>query len=239
MSVAAIIAAGDGLRLRAAHPSQVKPLISVAGAPLAHWVVGSLRKAGVNAITVLTNSRGQELPVSLRAAFPDITWSFLERNTASSWESFRLVCQALTAKGSDHFLISTVDALIPPDQVRIFTQAMAASRSQAGLALTEFVDDEKPLWADLDAHGRVTALGPDARTKKTLTTGLYYMTEKLACAMPDACAHDSLRSYWRELVSAGVPVAGVVLSQTLDVDRPQDILVAEGFLKASQPWLSV
>ncbi|MBI5241930.1 MAG: HAD-IA family hydrolase [Elusimicrobia bacterium] len=227
---AGIIAAGDGSRLKASHPGLIKPLVPVAGRPLCHWVVDSLLQAGVADFTVLFNSRGRRAQESLLAAFPRLRWTFLERDTASSWESFRLVAQSLAEKSAD-FVISTVDAIMPPAETRRFAEAARAAGAPAALALTGFVDDEKPLWADLGPDGRVAALGGDARTRTHATSGLYYLTADVARAMPPAQAFARLREYLQSLAAAG-SVAGVVLSQTLDVDRPEDVRQAEDFLTA-------
>ncbi len=148
---AGVIAAGLGTRLAA-----VKPLIDVAGKPLCHWVIRGLESAGVCRVTFLHNSRGGAARQSLAKGFPGLRWNFLEADTGSSWESFRLVCRNL-AQHSESFLVSTVDALIPPREVARFAAAMRTSGAAAGLALTPFVDDEKPLWADLGEDGRVCA----------------------------------------------------------------------------------
>ena len=55
----------------------------------------------------------------------------------------------------------------------------------AALALTRFVDDEKPLWADLSPQGVVEALGEGARRRKTVTCGLYGLTRKAVKKMAD------------------------------------------------------
>jgi len=228
---AGVIAAGEGSRLAASHPSTVKPLVPVAGRPLSHWVAGTLRAAGARSLTVLTNSRGGAVAPSLAAAFPGLAFDFLSRDTSSSYESFRLVSRRL-AETEDSFLISTVDALVPPADVERFWTECRAARADAGLALTAHVDDEKPLWADVDAAGRITALGDDARAKKLVTCGLYFMTKAAAARLPEPAAHARLRDFWRSLISAGARVAGPVLSKTLDVDRPEDVLAAEAYLTA-------
>jgi hypothetical protein len=38
------------------------------------------------------------------------------------------------------------------------------------------------------------------------------------------------------LVTTGLPVAGMVLGKTLDVDRPEDLRQAEKFLREASPW---
>ena len=228
---AGIIAAGDGLRLKASHPGTIKPLVPVRGRPLCHWIVDSLQRAGVQGFTVLFNSQGRGAQESLLASFPSLLWTFIERDTASSWESFRLVARSLAETEGD-FLISTVDAIMPPAEARRFAEAARAAGAPAALALTTFVDDEKPLWADMGPDGRITALGSAARTRTHATSGLYYLTAAVARAMPPAPAHARLRDYLQSLVAGG-PVAGVILSQTLDVDRPEDVRQAEAFVTGS------
>lgn len=232
MSFAAgVIAAGEGSRLAAGYPGAVKPLIPVAGKPLSHWIVGTLRAAGANPITILTNSRGAAVPPSLSAAFPDRTFDFVSADTASSFESFRLVSRRLAAR-ADAFLISTVDAIVPAADVARFWAECRAARADAGLALTAHVDDEKPLWADVDETGLVTAVGDDARTRRRVTCGLYYMTRAAAERLPEPSAHPRLRDFWRTLAASGARVSGPTLSKTLDVDRPEDVAAAEAYLTA-------
>jgi NDP-sugar pyrophosphorylase family protein len=226
---AGIIAAGEGSRLAASHPGTVKPLIPVAGKPLAHWVAGGLRAAGADSVTVLTNSRGAAVAPSLAAAFPDLAFDFLTADTASSYESFRLVARRL-AERADAFLISTVDAIVPAGDVARFWTECRGARADAGLALTDFVDDEKPLWADVDETGLVTALGDDAKARRRVTCGLYYLTRAAAERLPAAGAHARLRDFWRELIASGARVRGTTLSKTLDVDRPEDVAAAEAHL---------
>jgi NDP-sugar pyrophosphorylase family protein len=225
---AAIIAAGDGLRLRTKHPATVKPLVPVAGRPLCHWIAGSLNASGANDITVLLNSKATAAKESLSSAFPGVQWTFLQKDTASSWESFRLVCRHMAAAGSN-FIVTTVDCLVAPEELARFANLAQKSGADAALALTTFVNDEKPLWADV-AGSRVTALGPKAKQKQRVTAGVYYITTGLAKTMPEAGDHSSLRSYLSSIVESRT-VAGITLSKTLDIDRPEDIDEAESFIQ--------
>lgn len=222
-----IIAAGEGSRLKGYAPV-IKPMVPVAGRPLSHWVVRGLEAAGCRALTVLTNSRGTDVAPSLSASFPSLTFDFVTADTASSFESFRLVSLRL-AETNEDFLISTVDALIRPEDVVRFVRECKTSRAEAGLALTRHVDDEKPLWADVDEVGLVTALGDAAKTRRFVTCGLYYMTRAAAQKLPAASRHARLRDFLSGL-AATARVSGVVLSKSLDIDRPEDLAAAETFL---------
>lgn len=226
---AGIIAAGEGSRL--AGSGTIKPMINIAAKPLITWVVGGMRSAGCKDFVVLTNSRGGAVAPCLTAAFPDVKFDFITADTASSFESFRLVCKRINETATNgEFVVSTVDALIRPDDVERFIRECPASKAYAGLALTTYVDDEKPLWADADANGRVTALGEKATAKDAVTCGLYYMTRSAAERLPAAERHSRLRDFLGELVASGEFIKGVTLSKSLDVDRPEDLIAAEKFL---------
>ncbi len=225
---AAVIAAGEGSRLKN-HSTMIKPLVPVAGKPLIHWVVEGLESSGFRELTVLTNSRGAAVAPFLTSSFPGVKFEFVTADTASSFESFRLVSLRL-AETEGGFVVSTVDALIKPEDVARFAAGCREAKADAGLALTAHVDDEKPLWADLDENGLVTALGGAAKTKRFVTSGLYYMTRKAAALLPAASAHARLRDFLGALVDGGARVSGIVLSKTLDVDRPEDLAAAEIFL---------
>jgi hypothetical protein len=146
-----------------------------------------------------------------------------------------LVAKSLSERGGD-FLISTADALIPPKEAGLFAREISSRGTPAGLALTAYVDDEKPLWADLSDGGFISALGDGARQRRLVTTGLYYLTQAMGKRLPGSSAHASLRNYWVSLVTTGLPVAGMVLGKTLDVDRPEDLQQAEKFLREASPW---
>lgn len=233
---AGIIAAGEGSRFAKRFPGEIKPMLKIAAKPLIYWVVGGLRSAGCQDIVVLTNSRGKAVGPYLSAAFPDIKFDFVTADTASSFESFRLVSKRLAETATDGgFVISTVDALIKPEDVSRFISECRAAKAVAGLALTLHVDDEKPLWADVDAQGRVTALGEKATAKNAVTCGLYYLTRKAAEMIPGTERHSRLRDFWQELVASGETVTGITLSKSLDIDRPEDIAAAELFLTTETP----
>lgn len=235
---AGIIAAGEGSRLAAAYPGTIKPLTPVEGRPLIHWVASSLRTAGFDRITVLFNSNGAPARDYLRREFGGIRWSFLSKDTSSSWESFRLVARSLSAAPGS-FLISTVDALAPAADVSRFAEQAFASLErpvlgiEAALGLTSFVQDEKPLWAELEKNGLIAALGPQTRRREFATCGLYALGSPLADAMPAAPAFPNLRSFLTSLAAGGRKILGIPLSGIIDVDRPEDLAAAGKFLRVN------
>ncbi|MBI5245525.1 MAG: NDP-sugar synthase [Elusimicrobia bacterium] len=234
-----IIAAGEGSRMASRYPGMPKPLVRVGGKPLIGWVALALRAAGIRRLLVLLNSRGGAVRDYLRSSagrVPGLEVSFLRRDTDSSWESFRLLSRTL-ARRSSRFLLSAADTVVSPaDAARFAKEAFRPLRGAppaAALGLTRFVDDEKPLWAQLGPGGLVTALGPGARRGEAVTCGLYALSAKTAARMPPERAYGRLRDFWTSLVRSGEAVRGVLLADAVDVDRPEDVAVAERKLGCS------
>src|SRR6185436_18582232 len=87
----AIIAAGEGSRLRADGFRVPKPMVEVAGLPLIGAVLRNFTAAGITAITVILNEQERECVDWVRARFPALEIDFIVKTTASSLESFREV----------------------------------------------------------------------------------------------------------------------------------------------------
>ena len=228
---AGIFAAGEGSRLQAAYPGVPKPLVPICGKPLIEWTVRLLEQAGVENITVLLNSKGKAAREHLKKTFPQLKFIFLVKDTKTSYESFRLVSQTL-AMESEKFLLSTVDSLYNPADLRQLLTYAREKEFDALLGVTDRIEDEKPLWADTDAAGRIVALGDKAKKKITATNGLYCMTARIAQEMPDPARYTALRQYLGELVHGGKTVYSALIAQSVDVDDPADITLAEEFLRS-------
>jgi NDP-sugar pyrophosphorylase family protein len=102
------------------------------------------------------------------------------------------------------------------------------------LGVTATVDDEKPLWAELDDDGRIRSLG-DARRARHVTSGVYFL-QPLVYALADggsAHVHSAFRHLLRALLDHAHPLYGFDVGPCIDVDRPQDIAAAERLLTVS------
>jgi glucose-1-phosphate thymidylyltransferase len=231
ISFAGIIAGGKGRRLRGEEGTP-KPLVMVAGRPLCHWAASSLRAAGARTIFILLNSRSRVARDGLRARFPDIRWIFLEADTDSSWESFRLVAKVLAGEARE-FVMSTVDTLLDPREAERFAVEAAASPCSGALALSAPGHDARPFWARLGESRRIASFGeePPSPEPRLATAGLYYLRRELVSAMPPPFAFGALREFWHALSKAGTPLLGVPIRSSLDVDEPEDLARANALLK--------
>jgi NDP-sugar pyrophosphorylase family protein len=219
-----IIAAGDGSRLRAAGYAMPKALVPVGGVPLIERVIENFAAAGVRSLVVIVNEDSRACVDWVRARFPGRDVDFIVRTTASSLESFLAVSGRL---GAGPALISTVDAWCrPADFARFVTAASRRLPAGSTLGVTPLVADEKPLGAAVDADGRITRLGADAGPM--VTAGVYLLSAAARAERPPD-GLPRLRDYLAWLV-ARQPVYAEVIETIVDVDRPEDVALAEGLI---------
>lgn len=218
-----IIAAGEGSRLRNAGYALPKPLVPVAGTPLIERVIRNFLAAGIRSLVIIFNEEyGRECERLVRSRFPDVDIEIVIKTTASSLESFLTIAGRIKAGPA---LISTVDAWCSPNDFKAFVEEAARRPPDATvLAVTPFVADERPLWALLDQSGRVKSLGGETGTM--VTAGMYLVPERVRkLSVPKGFAR--LRDYLSWLVASGEPVFGVAIETVVDVDRGEDVPLAE------------
>ena len=222
---AGIIAAGEGSRFREAGVRLPKPMIPIGGIPLIQHALLHFKEAGVRRVVLILNERERDCADWIRRTFLDFQLEIIVKSTQSSFESFWRVGRQL---GPGRHLISTVDSICAPQELR----KMAAAAPEGGpgvyLGVTEFVDDEKPLWVTLQGlENRITGLGQPRGTHAT--AGFYSVPGSIFEYEP-AVPPMALRAFLKGLAEGGTPFYGVPLSKVVDVDSPKDVEVAERLL---------
>ena len=216
-----IIAAGEGRRLRAAGAPVLKPLVTVAGVPLIEWVLRNFMAVGITAPVIIVNEEAHACVEWVRSRFPELDVEFVVKTTRSSLESFFEVSRRLTGPRS---LISTVDTWCrPADFVSFVDAALKHPPEVSVLAATPLVEDEKPLWLDVDEAGRVTSLG--GPSGPLVTAGMYMLSERVRAAPPPPLGR--LRDFLAWLVQQGEPLYAETIHTVVDVDRFSDVALAE------------
>ena len=217
-----IIAAGEGSRLRRDGWTVPKPLVPVAGVPLIESVIRNFEAARITPLVIIVNEQERDCVDLVRERFPRLPVEFIVKTTASSLESF---LEVTGTAGAGRMLVSTVDAWCRPADFARFVKA-AARRPAAAvvLAVTPFVSDEKPLWVDLDEEGRVRSLG--GAEGALVTAGMYLVPEGVRRMTPPR-ELGRLREFLAWLHREGHPLYGEVIPTVVDVDRAEDVALAE------------
>jgi NDP-sugar pyrophosphorylase family protein len=228
---AAVIAAGHGERLRAAGIATPKPLLPVAGVPLIDRVLGAVAAAGIERVACIFNREADVVHAHVRAAWSErLRLHIVRETTPSSMESLFALAPHL---GDGRFLLLTVDALFGPELLASFLAAAERRAADGVLAVSSFVDDEKPLRVALDGDGRIRALGTAAGDSSLVTAGFYVFDPCIFREIEAArAAHFSaLRQFLAHLVARGYGLYGECVGKTVDVDRAEDLAVAEAFVR--------
>ena len=226
-----ILAAGEGSRLRAGGFRMPKPLLPIAGVPLIGRLLRALQPLAPEEIVCIINHQGSRVVDYVQQHYAALPVTFVQQDTASSYESFTVLCAHLHGTP---FLVTTVDAVFTP---AFLPQFVAAAQQQTGLdmllTLTTFIDDQKPLYVGLDTQQRIRQIGEAARGSAYVTSGFYYCGPRVsaACASLPPSRVQALREFLGWLVQQGYWLQGYLAPKMVDVDRPQDIAVAEQFVQ--------
>jgi len=224
----AILAAGEGSRFRAAGWTTPKPLIPVAGVPLIEHTIRHFVASGVASIVLIVNEESRGVVTWVQARFPSVALECIVKTTRSSFESFQVL---MSRAGKERTLVSTVDAWCPnEDFTRFVTVAREHPPEATVLALTPLVADERPLWARVGGTGRITGLGGESG--RLVTAGIYLIPAHVR-RLAAVAAASRLREFLSTLVASGEPVHGVVLPAVVDVDRPEDVALAEALARGT------
>jgi NDP-sugar pyrophosphorylase family protein len=230
---AGVLAAGRGERLRAL-PTDLKPLTRIGDATLIEHVLGSMAEAGASEVIVIINEDSMAVRDHVaRRDWPfDLDW--IVESTPTSMHSFLRLVEILAADGTDGpLLLSTVDTITDRNGYAKFMEQARGHDAAITLALTSPGDDEKPLLVRMKSgDSRIEAFGEG----EYATAGVYavrpIVLREAEGARRDGI--DALRKFLQRLLERDYHLAGIPISESIDVDRPSDIAVAERLLRRAR-----
>jgi NDP-sugar pyrophosphorylase family protein len=229
---AAVIAAGVGERIARGGIDIPKPLLRVGGQPLIARIIYAAAELGMHSVACIVNDVQPAVAEFLQSTAWPVPVQLRVKTTPSSMESLFNLEPYLR---DEPFLLFTVDVVFATAALDGFLTGARKLEQAAGvLALTDYIDDEKPLWAKVDENSRITALGNDAKGSRYITAGFYYLRPDIFSMIDEARSRQltALRQFLALLLASGYPLYGLPVPKSIDVDHPEDIVKAEDFLKA-------
>lgn len=228
----AIIAAGEGSRLAQEGVSLPKPLVHLNGTPMIKRLIDIMMQCNPESLSIIVNEQMTEVREYIEGLTLPVPLHLVVKSTPSSMHSFWEVSRAFPATGK--FVLTTVDTIFREDEFRDYVEAFEASDDADGyMAVTSFIDDEKPLYIDVDDRMWITAFR-DASFDgvKYISGGVYGLTPP-ALGVLDRCMKEGvsrMRNYQRALVDAGLRLRAYPFKKIVDVDHAGDIATAEAFI---------
>ncbi len=227
MFKAAILAAGEGSRLKAEGLVTPKPLITIAGVPMVERIARQLQSAGVSEIICIINEASTAVRTHLQSLALPIPIHTVVKSTPSSFHSF---CELSAFLRGGPFVLSLTDSIFTTAELGDFIHyARQHPKLDGVLGVTKFVDDENPLLVSLDEQNRVIAIGPEAQASPYVTGGIYWFSENILRAAVQAkkLEINRLRNFLAFLLQRRHTLAGYPFDIIIDVDTLHDINLAE------------
>lgn len=229
----AIIAAGEGSRLVQEGVRLPKPLVNLCGTPMIGRLIDIFMRCNPESLSVIINEHMTEVRQYLESLSLPVPLHLTVKSTPSSMHSFYEVSRRNF--GSGKFCLTTVDTIFREDDFRGYIEAFEADDTADGsMAVTPFVDDEKPLYVATDDDLRITGfLDTPADGVKYVSGGIYGLTAP-ALGVLDDCMDRGvhrMRNYQRALVEAGLRLRAYPIDKIVDVDHAGDIPMAETFIR--------
>jgi NDP-sugar pyrophosphorylase family protein len=230
----AIIAAGEGSRLKQEGVKEDKPLVRINGEIMLHRLVRIFSSVGADEIVMVVNSQMPDVVAytySLKEEFAGKTsLKILSRSTPSSMHSFYEMSSFLT---DAPFCLTTVDTLFREQEFRSYIDAFLSTPCDGMMAVTDYIDDEKPLYVGVDSQWRINGFYDKQESCRYISGGIYGL-RPVCLDVLEKCVREGqsrMRNFQRQLVNDGLLLKACPFSKILDIDHAEDILKAEEFVK--------
>lgn len=229
----AIIAAGNGSRLAQEGIKSPKPLIRINGEIMIERLVRIFLKAGASSVIIIINDKTEETKLALESMAEKYSIRLVVKSTPSSMHSFYELSPYIT---DDRFCLTTVDTIFKEEEFLAYIDRFRQSDADGIMAVTDFIDDEKPLYISTNKNMDITAFKDRQENDcNYISGGIYCLKVKaldtLRKCMAEGKSH--MRNFQRELLSDGMHLKAYPFSKILDIDHASDIEKAETFLKQS------
>lgn len=235
----AIIAAGEGSRLAQEGITQPKPLVKVHGEHLIERLIRIFTDNDAEEIVVICNDKTKLVSKYLRHIEKNglngkkIPLRHIVRNTPSSMHSFYELSRFLN---NSPFILTTVDTIFNENEFIQYTtvfQEATAKGWDGVMAVTDFIDDEKPLYVGTDEQLNITGFWdkkmPDCRY---VSGGIYGLTPAVIRTLQASVekGESRMRNFQRALIADSYRLKAHPMGKIFDIDHMDDILKADKFL---------
>ena len=236
----AIIAAGDGSRLAQEGITEPKPLVKVRGERLIDRLIRIFMGNNATEIVVICNEQMSDVASHLKMIQDEglnglhVPLRFVIKSTPSSMHSFYELRHFLR---DEPFILTTVDTIFDENEFHDYVlsfQDKIAQGTDALMGVTDYIDDEKPLYVGVDNVMRINGYydTPQANSR-FISAGIYGLTAS-SLDILEACiekGESRMRNFQRALVAANLRIEAFPLTKVFDIDHIDDIRKADEGVK--------
>ena len=221
-----IISAGEGSRLASEGFSQPKPLVPICGVPMIERLIRIMNSCGAERIAVIVNGENPET-VSLLNSLPV---DLVVKKTPTPMHSLMELASYLEG---DRFCVTTVDTVFSRSRFRAMMDEFAGSYYDGLMGVTSLIDDEKPLYVDVDSEMMIKGFHDSQDGCRYVSAGIYALKAE-ALDVLKGCLESGqtrMRYFQRQLLEAGMRLKAFDMGQVVDVDHVSDVARAQEIAK--------
>ena len=221
-----IISAGEGSRLASEGFSQPKPLVPICGTPMIERLIRIMNSCGAERIAVIVNGENPET-VSLLNSLPV---DLVVKKTPTPMHSLMELAPYLEG---DRFCVTTVDTVFSRSRFRAMMDEFAGSYYDGLMGVTSLIDDEKPLYVDVDSEMMIKGFHDSQDGCRYVSAGIYALKAE-ALDVLKGCLESGqtrMRYFQRQLLEAGMRLKAFDMGQVVDVDHVSDVARAQEIAK--------
>ena len=228
----AIIAAGEGSRLAQEGVALPKPLVNLNGTPMIKRLIDIFMRCNATSLSIIVNEEMHQVREYLESLEIPVPFRLIVKSTPSSMHSFYEVSRHFE---EGKFCLTTVDTIFHEEEFRKYIEAFENDTTGADgyMAVTSFIDDEKPLYIATDSDLNITAFKDEAWDGvKFISGGIYGLTPPALRVLEECMTNgvSRMRNYQRALVDARLKLKAFPFEKIVDVDHAGDIATAEAFV---------
>lgn len=206
-------------------------MIEVGGLPLIERLVRIFARQGAESICIIVNTQQPSTLAHIQKLQKEFPIEVVMKDTPSSMHSLHAISHLL--RGS-RFCLTTVDTLFKEEEFASYIKEFEKCSEDGMMAVTDFIDDEKPLYIDTDSQLRITAFRDSAGPGSVYVSGGIYGLSPKALDILDHCMEsgiERMRNFQRKLIEGGMKLKACPFTKIIDIDHAADIAKAEEFLK--------
>ncbi|MDE3189883.1 MAG: nucleotidyltransferase family protein [Acidobacteriota bacterium] len=226
---ALLLAGGKAERMGEAAQGLPKPLVPVAGFPLAEYTVGRLVAAGVTRVIVACRAGQEDVFVNALAGLGAEIEPVGEQEPLGRGGGLKLAASRRRERGA-------VLALNGDELLDVDFRALLREHEGSGAAATIVVSQVRSPFGvvDLEDGGRVTGFREAPLLADWVNSGVYALGDEAIDRLPDKGDHE--QSTFPELAAEGKLRGHRHDGVWLTVNTPKDLRRAEEFMVAHPDW---
>ena len=130
---------------------------------------------------------------------------------------------------SNRFCVTTVDTVFSESRFRAMMDEFARTPYDGLMGVTSFVDDEKPLYVDVDGEMMIQGFLDEMAVPRYVSAGIYALKASAFDVLKECLGSGQtrMRYFQRQLLKSGLRLKAFDMGQVVDVDYISDVVKAQ------------